>query len=110
MAKKLKFYSKEEMNELTKIALSNKPVNKALLGEFCKKYGRTIGSVSLKTYEIRKKQPGYVNRFAKQRVKTDVSLVKDKNAVGFSKGEVKIPINNFNIKQEKDGFYFIIKF
>jgi len=110
MTKKIKFYTKEENDQVISFANSNKPLNKKLLDSFCKKYNRSYHSVCMKIYDVRKTKPGYVNRFVKKNVKTDVSLVKDNSHVGFSKGEVKIPITNFNIKQEKDGFYFIIKF
>lgn len=110
MAKQIKLYTTEEINFLETLANSNKPVNSNLLDSFCKKYKRSLGSASLKVYELRKKTPGYINRFARKEVKNDVSLVKPTDNFTVSKGEVKIPISNFNIKQEKDGFYFVIKF
>ena len=111
MAKKqIKLYTSEEISLLQQLADSNKAVNNELLGEFCKKYKRSLGSASLKVYELRRKQPGYINRFAKKEVAKDVSLVKPTDSFTVSKGEVKIPINKFNIEQQKDGFYFVIKF
>ena len=110
MAKKVNFYTEQEMNVLQQLADSNKPVNAELLNDFCKKYKRTLGSAQLKVYGLRKNKPGYVNRFAKKEMRKDVSLVKPKDTFTVSKGEVKIPINKFNIEQQKDGFYFVIKF
>jgi hypothetical protein len=108
MSKKLRFYSNEENEFITMYAQSGKPVNEKNLEEFCKKNKRSFLSVSVKVYELRKKL-GLSKNIVKN-VSPKANLVKDKTVVNLSKGEFKIPISNWNVKNENGQFYFVVQF
>jgi len=97
------FYSAEETQLIESLAKSGKPVNHKLLDDFCKKYKRSYVSASMKVYDVRKKlgitSPKSIS----------ANLVKD-NSAKMSKGEFKIPVNNWNITNENGQMYLTIKF
>jgi hypothetical protein len=115
--KKLKFYTQEELNILDEFAKSQAPLNKKLLGEYCKQYDRSIHSVTFKVYDLRKKlgvqnsRPGRNNKTESISTKTELTpTVKDQSVVNIGKGEFNIPIKSWSITQHTDGFYFNVKF
>lgn len=97
------FYSTEENQLIESFAKSGKPVNNDLLSDFCKKYKRSYLSASVKVYELRRKlgltSPKSLN----------ANLVKD-NSAKISKGEFKIPVNNWTVTNENGQMYLTIKF
>lgn len=98
------FYSAEENQLIESFAKSGNPVNHKLLDDFCKKYKRSYVSASMKVYDVRKKL-GMVSPKS-----LNANLVKDNNAAKISKGEFKIPVNNWNITNENGQMYLNIKF
>jgi hypothetical protein len=111
MKKKLKFYTEEEMSILNEFAKSRVPVNKKLLGEYCKKYDRSLHSVSFKVYDLRKKLGIESTRPLKNKtVIPKANVVKDSSIAKISKGEFKIPVNNWNITNEDGQMFLNIKF
>jgi len=113
MKKKLKFYTQEEMSILNEFAKSRVPVNKKLLGEYCKKYDRSLHSVSFKVYDLRKKLGIESSKPARNKTnfpKTELTPTKDQSVVNMGKGEFNIPIKSWSITQHTDGFYFNVKF
>jgi len=100
---KLFFYSAEETQLIESFAKSGKPVNHKLLDDFCKKYKRSYVSASMKVYDVRKKlgitSPKSIS----------ANLVKD-NSAKISKGEFKIPVNNWTVTNENGQMYLNIKF
>ncbi len=111
MSKTLRFYTQEEKTLLQQFAESKLPVNKKLLGQFCKDNKRSFHSAMLKVYEYRKKL-GIENSRSPRVKKTTptVNVVKDNSVAKISKGEFKIPVNNWNITNENGQMYLTIKF
>ena len=111
MTKKLKFYTEEEMSILNEFAKSRVPVNKKLLGEYCKKYDRSFHSVTFKVYDLRKKLGIESSRPQKNKTITPkATVIKDNSIARVSKGEFKIPVNNWNITNEDGQMFLNIKF
>ena len=111
MSKKLRFYTKEEMQLLEQFAKSGQPVGKKLIGDFCKVNKRSETSVGLKVYELRRKLGiPTTNKKIVKTVNPKANFVKDKTVATMSKGEFKIPINSWNVSNENGQFYFIVKF
>ena len=111
MAKKIVFYTKEELKVLNGLAKSKKPVNKALLEDFCKKYNRTYGSVALKVYSLRPKYAGKTTKRKNNKLFTrDTTLVPKNNTINKRSGEFKVPINSWSISQNDNKLYFVVKF
>lgn len=100
----LRFYSKEENAFIQNYAKSNNPVREDLLATFCKTHNRPVKSVMFKIYDLRKKLKNQTTSKAK------LSLVKDNSVAKLSKGEFKIPVNNWNITNENGQMYLNIKF
>lgn len=108
MAKKLRFYSATEMNQIKKFALNGKPLNEEMVASFCKEHNRPTKSVMFKIYEERKKMK-IVN--PKSVVNKQVNSPKaDKTVAKVSKGEFKIPVNNWNMTTEDGQIYLVVKF
>ena len=111
MAKTLKFYTKEELSLLQSYAASKAPVNRGLLQQFCKDNNRSFHSATLKVYELRKKLGIENSRPPRNKtVFPKATVVKDKSVAKMSKGEFKIPVNNWNISNEDGQMYLNIKF
>lgn len=104
MARKLRFYSAEENAFIANYAKSNQPVKEELLQKFCVDNNRPINSVMFKIYDLRKKM--------KQNKTTSpkANVVKDSSVAKMSKGQFKIPVNNWNISNEDGQMYLNIKF
>ncbi len=100
----LKFYSKEENAFITAYAKSKEPVREELLQKFCVDNNRPMKSVMFKIYDLRKKMKQYKTTSPK------ASVVKDKSVAKISKGEFKIPVNNWNITNEDGKMFLNIKF
>jgi DNA-directed RNA polymerase specialized sigma54-like protein len=114
MAKTLKFYTEHEMSILNNFAASKAPVNNNLIGQFCKDYTRSEHSVTCKVYELRKKL-GIENSRPPRPIKNKTitpkaTVVKDNSVARVSKGEFKIPVNNWNITNEEGQMFLNIKF
>ena len=104
MAKKVRFYSAEENAFIANYAKSNQPVKEELLQKFCVDNNRPVNSVIFKIYDLRKKM--------KQNKTTSpkANVVKDNSVAKMSKGQFKIPVNNWNITNEDGQMYLNIKF
>jgi len=111
MSKGLRFYTREELNALHQLAVSEAPVNKKLLEQFCKDYNRSFHSAGLKVYEFRKKlNIGNAKPPRNKTVMPKADLVKDSSVAKISKNEFKIPVNNWNITNENGQMFLNIKF
>jgi hypothetical protein len=100
----LKFYSKEENAFITAYAKSKEPVREEFLQKFCVDNNRPMKSVMFKIYNLRKKMKQYKATSPKGNV------VKDNSVAKISKGEFKIPVNNWNITNEDGQMFLNIKF
>jgi len=104
MAKKLRFYSAKENAFVQNYAKSEEPIKPELLQKFCVDNSRPVGSVINKIYSLRKKIRG------NKTISPKANIVKDKSIARISKGEFKIPVNNWNITNEDGQMYLNIKF
>jgi tRNA A37 threonylcarbamoyltransferase TsaD len=113
MKRQIKFYTPEEITQIKEFAESKKPINPALVYEFCKKYDRTFSGVNEKIHSYRRRGNKKIAKkvTTKNTIKAELSTsIKDKTAVNMSNGEFKIPINNWSIKSENGQFYFVAQF
>jgi hypothetical protein len=111
MSKKFRFYTQEEKALLQQFAESKLPVNRKMLGQFCKENKRSHHSATMKVYEFRKKLG--IENSRPPRVKKVIptaTVVKDSSTAKLSKGEFKIPVNNWNITNENGQMYLTVKF
>jgi hypothetical protein len=104
MSRTLKFYSAQENAFIQNYAKSKEPVKGKILEKFCIDNNRPIHSVSCKIYDLRKKMKG------NKTISPKATIVKDKSIAKISKGEFKIPVNNWNITNEDGQMYLKIKF
>ena len=110
MSKKLRFYTQEEINTLQEFAKSGLPVNHKMLGQFCKENKRSFHSAMLKVHDLRKRLNNGISSTRNKTVIPTAKVVKDKSVAKISKGEFKIPVNNWNITNENGQMYLTIKF
>ena len=103
MAKKLKFYTTEELSFIEAYAKSKEPVKEELLQKFCVDNNRPMNSVIFKIYDLRKKM-------RQNKATSPKANVKDTSVAKISKGEFKIPVNNWNITNEDGQMFLNIKF
>lgn len=101
----LRFYSKEEITALKPFIKGDIRVSQQNLAEFCKKYNRTFLSVQMFVYNTRRK-----NQATKVLTNPNVSLKKDDSPAKLSKGEFKIPVNNWTMTNEDGKLYLVVKF
>lgn len=104
MAKKLKFYSVEENAFILNYAASAEPVREELLQKFCVDNDRPVSSVMCKIYYLRRELKKNKNS------PLTASIIRDNSIAKMSKGEFKIPVNNWNISNENGQMYLNIKF
>ena len=105
---KLRFYSAEENAFITNYAKSNQPVKEEYLQAFCVQNNRPMNSVIFKIYETRKKL-GIKNPKSVKEKNIKANVVRD-NSAKMSKGEFKIPVNNWTMTNENGQLYFVVKF
>ncbi len=104
----IRFYSKEEIKALKPFINGQIGVNPKNLEEFCQKYNRSYGSVQVYVYNARKKKA--TKKQMTSSFSPKASLKKDASPAKLSKGEFKIPVNNWNIINENGQMYLTIKF
>jgi hypothetical protein len=102
--KTIRFYSKEENAFFRNYAKSKEPVREELLQKFCVDNNRPISSVMFKIYDLRKKMKQNKTSSPK------ANVVKDKSIAKMSKGEFKIPVNNWTMTNEDGKLYLVVKF
>lgn len=104
MTRKLRFYSAQENAFIQNYVKSKEPVKGEILEKFCVDNNRSIHSVSCKIYDLRKKMK------ENKTISPKAYIVKDKSIAKISKGQFKIPVNNWNITNENGQMYLNIKF
>lgn len=108
--KTVRFYSKAETAEVQTLANSGKPVTPELLKDFCAKNNRNYGAVSVKIYNIRRKNSKSSGLLKDKSVKLLPKNHKQED-VTMKKGEFNIPIKNWKIVQNTAGeMIFVAKF
>ena len=104
----IRFYSKEEIKALKPFINGQIGVSPKNLEEFCQKYNRSYGSVQVYVYNARKKKATKKQMTSSSTPKA--SLKKDASPAKLSKGEFKIPVNNWTMTNEEGQLYFVVKF
>jgi hypothetical protein len=109
--KVLRFYSREEIKALEPFIKDGQSVSEKALAEFCAQNNRSFGSVQVYIYSKRKQNKQKRAYKKSQAVKADLTPVaKDQSIAKMSKGEFKIPVNNWNITNENGQMFLNIKF
>jgi hypothetical protein len=108
--KTLKFYTKEENKELAPFINGEKQPTASALKDFCDKYNRSLNSVQVRIYTLRRRKKTTKSLIKGSPVASLKPTLKDKTTVNLSKGEFKIPISNWNVSNENGQFYFVVKF
>lgn len=105
MKKTIRFYSRQEVAQLRKIAkLPSKEKRQAML-QFCKDNKRPLPSAYIKLLSVVKKsKPG--RKPGRKSLKT-ASLV---GASGSNKGEFVIPVKNWKLQNSDNGLNIVINF
>ena len=109
----IKFYTKFEKKELLSIAQEPK-IDKNKVVELSKISGRTYNALILQVYLLRKKlnikKTKNTNTVVKPSAVLTTANTSIKASPSLTKGEVKIPISNWDLKSENGQMYFVAKF
>lgn len=106
MAKTIKFYSRQEIAQLRKIAAIPKGEEREqLIKKFAQNTERTIGAIYVKMGKLKKGK----NSVKSPRVKKvkDASLITTPNS---KKGEFVIPVKNWKLQHENGNLNIVINF